>query len=76
MKKNIRKTTVALLTAMLLFTSGVPAEADTAAVPISAEIQSSPVDFEITESVTMAYSGSGNDLIISDIIITNIQEVL
>ncbi|MBQ4650819.1 MAG: hypothetical protein IJB73_08975, partial [Firmicutes bacterium] len=43
----------------------------TAAVPISAEIQSSPVDFEITESVTMAYSGSGNDLIISDIIITN-----
>ena len=71
MKKAQRKLALALLL-MLVFTINIcPAEADTAAVPISAEIQSSPVDFEITESVTMAYSGSGNDLTISDIVITN-----
>ncbi|MBQ9961436.1 MAG: hypothetical protein IJP00_05965 [Firmicutes bacterium] len=67
----MKKITAAVLTAALFITSIGMAHADTAAVPISAEIEAASIDFEITESISMHYSGNGNDLTITDIVITN-----
>ena len=69
----MKRLIAAVLAAAIFISPGAApaAYADTAAVPITAEIAATPVDFEITESVTMGYSGIGNDLTISDIVITN-----
>lgn len=72
-EKNMKKLTAAgLLAALFISSIGISAAyADIAAVPISAQIEAASVDFEITESVTMSYSGNGNELTISDIVISN-----
>lgn len=65
-------TAAGLLAALFISSIGISAAyADIAAVPISAQIEAASVDFEITESVTMSYSGNGNELTISDIVISN-----